>query len=347
MRKGKTVVLNGVKDIELRELIAPEVPNDKVLVKIESCALCTWEQRVYTGINKVDFPFIGGHEMCGEIIAMGEKIDKRNWSIGDKVIVGMMLPCGDCYQCKSGNEQNCQFFDHSKKLEGLPEKGMGGLSSYMLLSTKNLFKYNNITNHEAALCEPVSCVVHSVETANVNFGDIVLVIGCGIMGQLHALLAKKSGAYVIVADINDERNKLALSLGADAAINPKTENLKERVSELTNNLMVQVVFDTTPVAEIVEDAIDCTAINGRIIIYSSFHPDKPVKFSPNQVHKKAIKILGTANSNTADFTKAARLLSLRVIDVKPFVSEVYKVDQAKEAFESAIKGDKFRVVVDF
>lgn len=344
---GKTLVYTGPRQIEIVEYPIPEVSDDKVLIKVEACAICTWEQRVYTGVKKVDYPFIGGHEMVGTIAAMGKNVDKRQWAIGDRVAVGVTLPCKNCYQCKSGNEQNCEHFDHSKQQEGLPEKGMGGLSSHLLVSPENIFHIDNITPEEATITEPLSCVLHSVETADVQFGDVVVVIGCGIMGLLHAMLSVKKGACVIVSDTNEERTALALQLGASYAVNPAKENLEERVKEITKGVKAQVVFDTTPISAVVDDALKIVANNGRVILYSSFYPDKPVSFSPDWLHKSAARIMGTANSNTVDFTKATRLLSNKIIDVKPFVSEVYNFEDYEKAFESAIKGDKFRVVIKF
>lgn len=136
---AKTLVFTGERKLEIREYPVPEVSDDKILVKIDASAICTWEQRVYTGVKKVDFPFIGGHEMTGKIIEMGKNVDRRQWKVGDRVVVGAMLPCKNCYRCKSGNEQNCENFNHSKKQEGLPEKGMGGLSSHFLANPSDLF----------------------------------------------------------------------------------------------------------------------------------------------------------------------------------------------------------------
>lgn len=344
---ARTLVFTGEKQIELREYPIPEVTDDKVLVKVDACAICTWEQRVYTGVKKVNYPFIGGHEMVGKIIKMGKNIDQRQWKIGDYVAIGVTLPCKNCYQCKSGNEQNCENFDHSKQQEGLPEKGMGGMSSHLLVSTDNLFHIANVSAEEATITEPLSCVVHSIETAQIELGDTVVVIGCGIMGLLHTILATKKGACVIVSDTNEERTALALKLGASYAINPQKEKLEETVKEITGGIKAQVVFDTTPISAVAEDAVKIVANNGRLVLYSSFYPDTPISISPDWLHKSAVKLLGTANSNTADFTKATRLLSQRIVDVKPFVSEVYDVTDYTKAFESAIQGDKFRVVLKF
>ena len=344
---AKTLIFTGEKQIELREYPIPEVSDDKVLVKVEACAICTWEQRVYTGVKKVEFPFIGGHEMVGKILKIGKNVDTREWSVGDFVAVGVTLPCENCYQCKSGNEQNCEHFAHSKPQVGLPEKGMGGMSSHLLVSPKNLFHIGNISPEEATITEPLSCVLHSVETAEIEFGDTVVVIGCGIMGLLHTILSVKRGACVIVSDTNEERTALALKLGASYAVNPSKEDLEERVKEVTGGIKAQVVFDTTPISAVAQEAVKSVANNGRLVLYSSFYPDTPISISPDWLHKSAAKLLGTANSNTVDFTKATRLLSQKIVDVKPFVSEVYELEDYQKAFESAIKGDKFRVVIKF
>ena len=345
--KMKTIVFKGVNDLAVEEYDVPKCGTDQILVRVEACAICTWEQRAYKGINKVEYPFIGGHEMAGHIVEMGENVDKRNWHIGDKVVCGAHFACGNCTQCKSGNAQACTHFDHSKQLPGLPYHGMGGLSSYYLISPTNCFHYDNVPAVEAAITEPVSCVVHSVEVADIQFGDIVLVIGCGIMGQLNAMLAAKKGAMVIVSDTNEERTRMALDLGAKYAINPAKDNLVEKIKEITKGEMCDAVIDTTPIVSVVSEAIACLANCGRVVFYSSFHPDEPVPFSPNYVHGHNIQLLGTANSNLRDFMRATRLISNGIISTKPFVSEVYTVDEAQQAFDSACKGDKFRVVITF
>jgi 2-desacetyl-2-hydroxyethyl bacteriochlorophyllide A dehydrogenase len=345
--KLKTIVFKGVEDLAVEEFDVPEPGTDQILIRIEACAICTWEQRAYKGINKVEYPFIGGHEMCGHIVAMGANVDTRTWHIGDRVVCGAQFACDNCTQCKSGEENACQHFDHSKQLPGLPYHGMGGLSSYYLVSPANCFKVGDIPVTEAALAEPLSCVLHSVEAADIHFGDVALVIGCGIMGQLNALLAAKRGAMVIVSDTNEERTKLAVELGAKYAVNPAKENLVERVKEITGGDMANVVIDTTPIVSVVQDAIDCLASTGKLVFYSSFHPDVPIPFSPNLVHKRNLQFIGVANSSQRDFVRATRMIAQGTIDLKPFVNEIYPVDQAQAAFDSACKGDKFRVLVTF
>lgn len=346
-KKMITAVFNGPRKIDLEECDLPLVSSGKILIRVEACAICTWEQRVFTGVKMVEYPFIGGHEIAGEIVETGENVDMRQWKIGDKVVYGTNLACGNCYQCKTGNEQNCQYFDHSKHLEGLPYKGMGGFSQYLLAEPEHVFKYRGVSPLKAAFSEPLSCVIHSCETADIQYGDTVVVIGCGIMGLLHIQMAVKSGAVVIASDMNEERLDMAERFGAKYTLNPQTVNVCERILELTESIGAQVVFDTTPISKVAEEAIDFLSINGKLILYSSFYPDLPVIFSPDKLHKKAFRIMGTANSNSPDFIKAAKLISNQVIEVDSFISQVYPLNEIQKAMESAVKGDKYRVLIDF
>lgn len=343
----KTAVFTGINKIVIEECPTPTISKNKILIRIDACAVCTWEQRVYKGIKEVDFPFIGGHEIAAEIVEIGSEINPNEWHVGDKVVYGTNLACGDCYHCKTGNEQNCLNFDHSKHLEGLPHRGMGGFSQYMLVFPKHLFKYQNVTPYEASLAEPLSCVIHSIKTGNVRLGDIVVVIGCGVMGQLHVTLAAKSGAIVIASDMQENRLELAKINGAKYIVNPKKANLTKIVEEISSGIGAQVVFDTTPIVSVVEEAIGILGNNGRLVLYSSFYPDKPVTFSPDTLHKNALQILGTANSNSVDFMQSTKMISEGVIDMKYYVSEIYKFCDIDVALNTAIKGDSYRVVIDF
>ncbi|MEW6696304.1 MAG: zinc-dependent alcohol dehydrogenase [Bacillota bacterium] len=343
--KMKIAVFRDVRKIELEEADIPLPKGKQILVRLKACAICTWEQRVYTGVKKVEFPFIGGHEMVGEIVELGEGVDNKIWKKGDRVAIGVMLACGQCYYCQIGEHGCCENFNHSKHLDGLPYRGMGGLSQYMLVCQEDIFRIENVSDEEATITEPLSCVINSVETGDPRFGQNVLVIGCGIMGLLHVILAAKKGATVIACDVNEQRLELAKSMGARYTINPAKEDLSTTVKSLTHHRGADIVFDTTPIADLVKEAFKSVSMMGKIVLYSSFYPDVPIEFSPDWVHKKSIQILGTANSSRNDFIKAAKMISDGTVDMKPFVSEVYNFSEITEALESAAKADKFRVVV--
>ena len=152
---------------------------------------------------------------------------------------------------------------------------------------------------------------------------------------------------MVACDLNPERLDLAKKIGAHYVVDSSKEDLSTRIKEVSQNLGANVVFDTTPIHSVAEGSLELVSNTGKVILYSSFYPDEPVSFSPDKLHKGGYSICGTANSNSRDFIRAARMISERVIDMRPFISEVVSFDDVLAGFESAIKGDKYRVVVKF
>lgn len=341
----KSAVFTDVRKIEVWELERPVFKPNEVLVRLKASAICTWEQRVFIGENKVQFPFIGGHEQAGEIVEVGSEVDP-SWKIGDRVVVGLLTACGECYYCKRGEEGSCENFNYERKVGGLPISGMGGFSEYLAVPVRNLFKFNKQLSFEkAALTEPLSCVVHSVETADIQFGENVLIIGAGIMGVFHALLARLKGARVIISEPNEERRNLLNQLRFHETFNPLEQDPLDTIFSLTENRGADVIFNTTAIPELAEQSIQFAATFGRIILYSSYHPDKPVHFSPTYVHKKLLKIIGTANSNTNDFIKALKLIESGIIDPELLISGFTEFEHIQEGLEKAIRPDSYRIVI--
>jgi 2-desacetyl-2-hydroxyethyl bacteriochlorophyllide A dehydrogenase len=343
----RSVLFTEVRQSEVRTFPVPECDNGKILVKIEACGICTFEQRVFSGVHKVEYPIITGHETAGYIAAIGKDVTSGEWHIGDKVIIGAILPCRDCYTCKSGEIQNCIHFSALQLLPGQPYHGLGGLSEYMMAVPQCIFKYYDVPAAEACLTEPLSCVLHSVETANLHFGHTVVIIGSGFMGLLHTLLCVLKGTCVIVVDMNEERLNLAKKLGAHHTINPEKENVEKAVLSITHGHKAEAVFDTTPIASVVEEACHYVGNVGKVIIYSGIYPDKPITLSPHWLHKNGIQIIGTANSNDQDFMRAVSMISNHVVDLSPFISGVYPVKDIESAMESSCTGKTFRNIITF
>lgn len=343
----RSAIFTGVGEIEIQKYPIPKCDADKILVKIEACGLCTWEQRVFSGVHKADFPVVGGHELAGRIVEVGSGITADEWHEGDNVVVGATQPCGSCYFCKTGNKQSCTTFNELRVLPGEPCKGTGGLSEYVMVQPASVFKYYHVSPIQACVSEPLACVLQSVESVNPQFGDTCVIIGAGIMGLLHTQLCVKKGTCVIVVDMNEERLEMAKRMGAHYVINPNKEDTESRVKEITNGIKAQAVFDTTPIASVVEDACKYVGNTGKLMIYSGIYPNKPVSINPHWIHKESIQIMGTANANERDFMRSVAMISHGIVDVEPLISGVYAVEKIADALESACKGDKFRNIVTF
>ena len=313
-------------------------PND-VLVCIKATALCTQEQRFYRGDKEVkNYPAIGGHESAGEVVAIGEKV--RNCKVGDKVsCIGGVLPAMGRKRFEG---------EQSKKpdKDGFYKILQGTLAKYVIRNEEDVVVGNKDAKYEdLALAEPLACVMSSVNKANINFGDIVLVMGCGIMGLLHIQLAKKRGAYVLASEIDDKRLELAKSMGADVLLNPLKDDVESKIKELTDNEGVKIVFNTTPLPANYNQAFKVVAKRGKVVCYSSQHPDEPIELSMGMVHSSQIQIIGTLASTPQENYIAAKMLGRGMINTDGLIDSVYQFDNAKEAFERSIVKGTYRVII--
>lgn len=343
----KTAVFTGAGSIEIKEIERPMPSRGEVLVKVKACALCTWEQRIFKGVSKIPFPFIGGHEVSGVIEELGQDVNESKWKKGQKVALRMLYTCGECYYCRIGEHNLCEMIG-KKSSTGLSVPGPGGLSEYLAVPSSQLYKLSDETPFETgALTEPLACVIHSIERAKIDIGDDVVIIGAGIMGLLHLMLAKIRAARVTVCEVNEERRNFAKKLGADMVFNPVEEDPVEKIKSMTDGRGADVVINTTAISEVAEQAVKMLGKTGRLIMYSSMHPDKPINVSPDFIHSSEVVITGSVSPGIGDFQKSAKLISSKIINLEPVISHLIPFENVKEAFEKAIDPLSYRVVVKF
>ncbi len=341
MSTFKVAVLEDTKKIVFHEAEKKEPGEKQVLVKVDSCAICTLEQRVYNGVMN-RYPFAGGHEAAGTVEATGNKV--MGVKPGDKVAIRLLNSCGECYYCRNGHENQCMksFIAETQECA----MGPGGLAEYMMVNAADVYKMaDDIDLSHAALSEPLACCVHSIENGKIELGDDVVVIGIGIMGALHIQLAKLKGARVIACEVDEKRLEVAEKMGADVLIHSEKTDAVEEVRRLTDLRGADAVFCTVPAAALAKQAVDMTGKLGRTVFYTSFHPDKPIEISPNKVHSSEQIITGTVNPQKRDFLIATKLLSSKLIDVSELISDKVPLAEVDRAFEEAIRPDTYRIVV--
>ncbi len=344
--KMRRAVITAPHTIEFQTVeIRPPGPSE-ILVRVRSCAVCTWEQRTYTGVDPRAYPLLGGHEIGGVVEEVGREVlnDVRP---GDHVAVAGLLRCGQCYSCRRGYDNLCDNLRSLRSGEGEPW-GPGGFGDYLVAKDYQVYKVDEtLSFQEAALCEPLACVLRSIKRGSIQPADHVVVIGAGIMGVLHLVLASGRGATTIVAEIDGARGTKAKALGADHLINPKKEDYIQRIMEITDGHGAEKTFITAGVADAIEDALQAAAKNGQVQIYAAVHPqDTTIRVNPNLFHDKEIRLTGTLSQSREDFYQAAELLSRRLIDVGPFITARYPLEQLEEAVIASLDKETYRVLVD-
>jgi L-iditol 2-dehydrogenase len=321
----------------------PEPAADQVLVKVDSCAICTWEQRMYSGAEPM-YPMAGGHEVSGVVVKAGDQV--FGLEPGDHVTVAGLNRCGQCESCLRGYDNICENMYKMRANDPIP--GPGGLGEYVLRLGTDAFKVSKeVPLAHVSLSEPLACVLRSVKAADIKAGERVVIIGAGLMGMLHLLLAKARGAVVIVSEPNEFRANKAREVGADYVFNPMEEDYVEKVKELSGGRGVDVTFVCVAHHSTVEPAVVGSANGGRVMLYSSFHPKKQkIEVDPNIFHKKEVVLSGTMSQSRQDFFEASQLISNGNIDLTPLISASYSLDHLKEAFEAAMSVETYRVVVN-
>ncbi|MFZ7132301.1 MAG: zinc-dependent alcohol dehydrogenase [Eubacteriales bacterium] len=343
--KMNVVAIVDERKVEIASVTKPIPKGKQVLINIKACGLCTWEQRAFTRENKMPLPFVGGHEISGVIAEIGDKLDSVEFPIGQKVVARLINVCGKCYYCRNGVENLCVEMNNLED-NGMEIFGTGGLSQYLLVDASQIYLMSDdISFEHATFAEPLACVVNSIDQGKIEFGDDVVIIGGGVMGMMHVILSKLRGAYVIISEPDEARRKLALELGADIAINPLQEDSVQIIKELTQGRGADVVFNTTPIVAVAQQALEMVGYLGRLVYYSSMHPDSPIEISPNWLHKSQAIITGAVSPSVKSFHQSVQLISKRIINPEKLISKVYNFNNAQNAFEDAVKPETFRIIV--
>ena len=238
----KALVFEGPNKIELKDVPIPELKAGELLLKVKACLICGTDIRIFRGkkTKGVRTPNILGHEFSGVVEKVGEGVDE--YKIGDGVSVAPVIPCLSCYNCKHDMENVCL----NRNAFGYEYDG--AFAEYVKIPAKALLSGNvyhipeNVDFETIALAEPLACCINGQRNSQIKLGDIVVVIGAGPIGLMHLLLAKHSGARVIVSELNEQRRQTALDLGADLVVDPASEDLTQVVLQNTDGIGADVVI---------------------------------------------------------------------------------------------------------
>ncbi len=339
----KIGVMTGPGAIELREVERPAPGVNEVLVRIRATAICTWEQRSYSGAQSNKFPFIGGHEMAGEIAALGQGVSDE-LHVGDHVTVGSSA-CGQCHWCRTGRDRMCR--QHYAGIAKFGDAwGPGGFMEYKVHPASGIYPVDpGVSFEEACLTEPLSCAIHAARQINVGISDDAVVIGAGVMGLMNVIALKKHGARVIVSEIDPDRLAKAIELGADVAIDATRDDPVARVKELTNGRGAEHVITAIGSGKANEQAMAMLSDRGRLVLFASAHPETPLVIAPNEMHNRETGVVGSLSSEQYDFHVASRLIGLGQVNLRPLIQESFPLTELAAAMDASIQPGTYRIIV--
>lgn len=328
--KMRVAMLYGVKDLKVEDIRVPKVETGEVLVKVKAATTCGTDLKIFQRgyVEKViKLPTIFGHEWAGEVAEVGLGLE---WpEKGMRVRAGNSAPCLHCAMCQKGKYNLCE---NMIWLWGAYAEYIKVPARMVLVNMQEIPRH--VTYEEAALTEPLACVLHGLEEAGVKLGDAVVIIGAGPIGLLHLLTVKKIGAKkAIMIDLVDERLNFAQKLGADETINGKRDDVLEKVRQLTDGYGADVVIEAIGLPATWEQALKLARKGGTVLEFGGCPPGTEIKVNAEQLHYGELTLLGTFHTTPLHFRKALDLIASRTIDVRSLVTRKMKLEDIKKAFE--------------
>ena len=342
----KAAIFEAIDHMTVKEVPTPEIDENSVLVKVMACAVCGSDIRIFHhGNNRVIPPQILGHEIAGQVVSAGSQVTK--FKTGDRVAIGADVPCGECVFCEAGIGNNCQIN------YAMGYQFAGGFAEYVLLN-KMVVNYgpvhkipDHVTYDEAAMAEPLGCVLNALELSDIKLGETVVIIGAGPIGCMIIGVARKMGATkIIVVQRSRPRMEIARKFGADVYICSSEEDSIARVLEETGGLGADVVITANPSPEAQQDALKMVRNRGRVNFFGGLSKDKSlVVLDTNLIHYKELFVHGAHGQMPIHHLKALNLIASGAIDATQYISHSFKLEDIREAFAAAEGHTGMRVVI--
>lgn len=324
------------------EMEKPVVAPGQILVKIEYVGFCGSDLNTYLGRNPmVKLPVVPGHEVGAVVEEIGEGVPEGLFAKGMSVTLNPYTNCGKCASCRNGRVNACE---HNETL-GVQRNGV--MCEYAVMPWQKVIPAPSMSSRDCALIEPMSVGFHAVSRGQVVDNERVMVIGCGMIGMGAIVRASLRGATVIAVDLDDEKLELARKVGATYVINSKTENVHERMLQLTDGLGADVVIEAVGSPATYVMAVDEVCFTGRVVCIG--YAKSPVEFQTKLFVQKELDIRGSRNALPADFRAVINYLQTGVCPIDKLISRIAEPEEAAAAMAdwAAAPGKVFRILVKF
>ena len=339
----KSLLMPEIGKLELIEDELPVCGEEEAVVRIKYAGICGSDLHIIAGDNaRAKVPLILGHECCGTVCQIHSK-RRADLKPGDKVTVHAVNGCGVCDNCRNGRENLCEHV----KIMGTEIHGM--FREYIKVRADRLLRFeDDVDMRAAALVEPLTIGVHDVRRAKVQAGEEVFISGCGTIGLLIGMVARLSGARVVLSEINDGRIETGKRFGF-TVLDRKSEDFSRQCAQLTRGKLFDKVFEVSGVEGGFQDCLDMVKPGATLVQVGlpgvNFHD-----FNVSRIIFNEINFLGVRNSCSRSMSEAVKLVNRGVLNeqLMQMISEIYPKEKAVEAFHHA-RTDKnaLKILIDF
>ena len=337
----KAIQIAGLRQMQTVDIPEQELGPDQVLLRLDYVGFCGSDLSTWLGKNPmVRMPVIPGHEVGAVIERVGDRVPE-GLKPGMVVTCNPYTNCGKCASCRNGRVNACE---HN---ETLGVQRNGAMRERIVLPWEKVIPAGLLTPRTCALIEPMSVGFHAVSRAQVTDIDVVLVIGCGMVGMGAVVRSVQRGATVVAADIDDDKLALAREMGASYTINTRTDDVHKRLLEMTSGFGPDVVIEAVGSSETYQMAVDEVAFTGRVICIG--YAKTEVSFQTKYFVQKELDIRGSRNAQPSDFRAVIHYLEKGSCPVDRLISREVTPEEAPEAMRlwAESPGKVFRILVRF
>lgn len=308
---------------EVQQMALPQVldPGD-VLIQVRAAGVCGSDLHGYTGQSgRRQPPLIMGHEVTGEIVAVGGAVEARQ--PGDRVAVQPLIYRPDPATGKV-----------VRKLIGMNLPG--AYAEFLVVPAENCFPIpDTLSFAEGSLTEPLAVAVHAVSIRQVRPYDTILVIGAGTIGLLTMQVLQRSGAGpIVVSDVNEERLALARELGAAATVNAAQQDFDAFVADFTDGQGFDMTYEAVGITPTVQQSVRAVRNGGTVVWIGN--NQRVVEVDMQSIVTREVSIAGTYGMNQQDFSRALQMLADGAIDVSPLISRRAQLAQSATLFDELL-----------
>jgi len=311
-------VLYGKENVQIETVDVPEIGRGDVLVRVRAALTCGTDVKVFRRgyhARMIVPPALFGHELGGDIVAMGK--DVRGFKMGQRVVAANSAPCGECFYCQRNQENLCQdlLFNNGAYAEyiRIPER----------IVRRNMYEVpDHVSYQDAALVEPLACVLRGLEESGVRPGDTVAVIGLGPIGMMFVRLAKAvCNARVIAIGRRPQQLLRASRMGADETVlNCDGADVVGPVHEMTGGRGADVVIEAVGLPEVWQLAIKLLRRGGVVNFFGGCPDGTNLSLDTNLLHYSELTCKASFHHTPALIRKALDLVSRGYVGAKDFVN---------------------------
>lgn len=340
--KMRAALWYGPEELKIEEVEVPKAGPGEVLVKIGTALTCGTDFKLFRQghallVKQVPSPF--GHEMAGVIVEMGPGVE--GFRVGDRVVTANSAPCDSCFFCSKEQWNLCENLQFLN----------GAYAEYIRIPAqivrRNLYKIpDHLSFREAALTEPLACVLHCMDRLNLKKDESLCILGAGTCGLLFVQLAKLYEVPVVVVGRGQEKLSVAKALGATRTISVLDEDFRRQVRHFTpEGYGPDVVVDAVGKSETWQLAVDLVRRGGRVWFYGGCVKGSKVSFEAHRIHYDEIACYGVFHHTPVHFARALQLIADGKIQVAPLIRGEVRLQDLHTVFQKGVSDNPMKIAV--